>query len=217
MPKNLSKPFIPPTPTNPSFDPVFFKFFSLYPDLEPSNPTPELIPEPIENPEPRTPSSLDWTPESTDTKTIDQALELLREIQEIGPVPAITDIEVESATSLSNQNTSPEHLENLDDTQKSRGEEPPSLADPKFQKYRTTLGQHRIAPPRIRKGYRRHHGPKTILDLRTVHRRDVDARRGDLVTRLQAHDQLKKEIQDAGGSLRMNIGNIECWLWLPEN
>jgi hypothetical protein len=72
----------------------------------------------------------------------------------------------------------------------------------------------RLMPTRISKRYRRCRGPKTILDLRAEYRRDVDAKRGDLVTALEAHAQLKQELQDAGSALRMTIGDIECLVWL---
>ena len=34
------------------------------------------------------------------------------------------------------------------------------------------------------------------------------------VTNLQEHDQLKREIQEAGGALHITIGSIECLVWL---
>ena len=69
-------------------------------------------------------------------------------------------------------------------------------------------------PTRISKQYRRHRGPKLILDLRPEHRRDVDAKRGDLVMNYPVRSQLRTEIQNAGGALRTTFGTIECLMWL---
>jgi hypothetical protein len=55
-----------------------------------------------------------------------------------------------------------------------------------------------------------------ILDLRPEHRRDVDAKGGDLVMKLPQHEELRQEIRNAGGALRRTIEGIECLVWLSE-